>query len=199
MKKVCNFCNKKFEGYRTSKLCSDACREEKELQRSRKRARTKSYQKQQRKYREKHRAVAAKRQRTYYKEHKKELRAKAKERYATNPEPAKKYAKIWAQNNKQRKITSDKAWVKANHDKVRASQHKHRAAVRGNGGAYTYEQWITLCDKYHHKCLCCDKRRKLTADHIIPVSKGGTSDISNIQPLCQPCNSSNGAKTTDFR
>jgi 5-methylcytosine-specific restriction endonuclease McrA len=56
-----------------------------------------------------------------------------------------------------------------------------------------------LCEKYHKRCLCCDKRRKLTADHVIPVSKGGTSDISNIQPLCQPCNSSKGAKIIDYR
>ena len=49
------------------------------------------------------------------------------------------------------------------------------------------------------ECLCCNRRRKLTADHVIPVSKGGTSYISNIQPLCQPCNSSKGTKTTDFR
>jgi 5-methylcytosine-specific restriction endonuclease McrA len=47
--------------------------------------------------------------------------------------------------------------------------------------------------------LCCDKKRKLTADHIVPVSKGGTSNISNIQPLCGPCNSSKGAKTVDYR
>lgn len=96
-------------------------------------------------------------------------------------------------------MVSDKVWVKKNHDKVRSYQHKHRTAVRGNGGAYTFAEWIALCDKYHNKCLCCNRRRKLTADHVIPVSKGGTSYISNIQPLCQTCNSSKGTKTTDFR
>jgi 5-methylcytosine-specific restriction endonuclease McrA len=28
-----------------------------------------------------------------------------------------------------------------------------------------------------------------TADHAIPLSKGGTSDLSNLVPACGPCNS----------
>ena len=199
MRKVCNFCNKKFYGYRTSKLCSDTCREEKELQRSRKRAKTKAYQEQHREYRESHRVVAVRRQRAYYKIHREELHAKARKKYAENPEPAKQCAKEWARKNKQRKADTDKAWVKANHDKVRAAQHKHRTALRGNGGAYTSAQWLDLCKCYGNKCLRCKKHRKLTADHVIPVSKGGTSNIDNIQPLCGPCNSSKGAKSTDYR
>jgi len=37
------------------------------------------------------------------------------------------------------------------------------------------------------------------ADHVLPVSKGGTSYISNIQPLCQPCNSGKKDKHIDYR
>jgi HNH endonuclease len=40
--------------------------------------------------------------------------------------------------------------------------------------------------------LIASDKRVLTPDHIVPVSKGGAGDISNIQPLCLHCNISKG-------
>lgn len=199
MLKVCSICNKEFDGYRSSKLCSDECRVEKELQRSRSRAKTKEFKKKQLQYREAHRTELSARQRAYHKANKETINAAKRQQYAQDPEPAKRQAKAWAKTNKKRVAKNNKAWVKANPDRVRASQHKHRSAVQGNGGSYTAAEWKTLCKQYNYKCLDCGKRRKLTADHVVPVSKGGTSNIDNIQPLCSPCNSRKGAKCTDFR
>lgn len=38
-------------------------------------------------------------------------------------------------------------------------------------------------------CQRCGARRRLSIDHIIPRSKGGTDDLANLQTLCSPCNS----------
>lgn len=65
-------------------------------------------------------------------------------------------------------------------------------------GSYSFQEWENLKKQYKYTCLSCKKKEpeiKLTVDHIIPISKGGSNYIDNIQPLCAKCNSSKSAKT----
>ena len=43
-------------------------------------------------------------------------------------------------------------------------------------------------------CASCGRTNHIQVDHIIPVSKGGTSELKNLQPLCRRCNTAKGNK-----
>jgi len=51
---------------------------------------------------------------------------------------------------------------------------KHRAAVFGRDG---------------YQCRICGSTAKLVLDHIVPISRGGSDDLGNLQTLCWSCNS----------
>jgi len=45
-------------------------------------------------------------------------------------------------------------------------------------------------------CQYCGARdQRLECDHVIPLSRGGPSDLGNLVTACKPCNRSKGAKT----
>ncbi|MGB2762747.1 MAG: HNH endonuclease [Minisyncoccales bacterium] len=44
------------------------------------------------------------------------------------------------------------------------------------------------------RCAECGSREKLEYDHIIPISKGGSSTVRNIELLCENCNRKKSSK-----
>jgi len=91
-------------------------------------------------------------------------------------------------------------WAKANPEAINAMHSRRRTRKTEAGGSYTAAEWKALVNHFGNKCLCCGRTDvKLTADHVIPISKGGSSFIENMQPLCRSCNSRKKDKTIDYR
>lgn len=78
----------------------------------------------------------------------------------------------------------------------------NRRCRERSGGKILKSEWNKLKEQYDYKCLSClthESVKKLTIDHIVAISKGGSNTIDNIQPLCLPCNMAKGVKTIDYR
>lgn len=119
-------------------------------------------------------------------------------------------AKEWNAKNKEEiyqrrkaKIVHSREYLREWRKKNRAQSieywHRRKARKLGNGGSYTQQEWIDLCEKFDNICLCCRQSLPLTPDHIVPLSTGGSNSIDNIQPLCLSCNSRKQNKTIDYR
>lgn len=116
----------------------------------------------------------------YYLKHAKTIKARSRALY-----------KAW--------VAEGRTWPRSSHAVRVAANHKRRITLKHNGGSFTAAEWTALKRKYKHTCLRCLKRKKLSPDHVIPIVKGGSGRINNIQPLCISCNSIKHDKRTDYR
>ena len=67
------------------------------------------------------------------------------------------------------------------------------------GGKYSHQDARKLIVAAGNKCPECEHEmlpwitgRYPTVDHIVPVSKGGSNDISNLRVICNRCNAKRG-------
>jgi 5-methylcytosine-specific restriction endonuclease McrA len=73
------------------------------------------------------------------------------------------------------------------------------ARIFGVPGTITGRQLLRLYAEYENRCVCCGKKGKLGPDHVIPLSRGGSNFINNIQPMLLSCNLRKGNRSTDYR
>lgn len=63
-------------------------------------------------------------------------------------------------------------------------------------GEFTADEWLARFQQYDGRCHWCGQKISGSphADHLIPLSRGGTNTISNIVPSCATCNLSKNDK-----
>lgn len=84
---------------------------------------------------------------------------------------------------------SHRKYVKNNPERIAHLKARRYALEKGAIGSHSFEEWSELKSSYGNVCAFCGSNEQLTKDHIIPLSKGGSDYIENIQPLCRSCNS----------
>lgn len=102
----------------------------------------------------------------------------------------------WHKSHPEATAKAQDKWNKSHPEMAAIRRNRRRALEYKSGGIFTSEEWIKKINEYDHRCAYCGiKFEKLTQDHVIPFSKGGINDATNIVPACKSCNSSKGTKS----
>ena len=137
-----------------------------------------------------------------------------RKRRLTNPEKVRKHAantyakhrknvldqcKKYYEKNRATVLARVAAYRHANKSKIRIGKRRYSVTSHARRRArklsaprndLTTKQWQTIKEHYHHSCVYCGKKpKRLTQDHITPLSKGGSHTLHNVIPACQSCNS----------
>lgn len=149
-------------------------------------------------------------------------RAKAKK-----PEKYRGHKRVWAEANPDRVHAKNRRYAEAHpYDEVRREyfrkryqQHKQRIKAYQRQYSKTHpwvgvrsirryrmlkghkriHGWPEMRAWFGNCCLCCGATKRIEADHVIPLSKGGPDILENLQPLCRTCNASKATSTIDYR
>lgn len=142
----------------------------------------------------------------YLENHKEEVRAYKKAYRASHKEQIQLYDKQrresqetrehilgmcrrWRANNVERVADYNKSYAANNLDYYRQATQKRAALAKSVESTLTLQEWENAKTYFDNSCAYCGKQlQRLTQDHFIPLSKGGTYTIRNIIPACKSCN-----------
>lgn len=97
----------------------------------------------------------------------------------------------WRKKNPERNRVSSARWARENPEAVTAKMAAFLARKWGAlGSGMTTAQWKQILADSLGLCAYCNKRAKLSVDHIEPLSRGGEHGPENIVAACMECNRS---------
>jgi len=140
--------------------------------------------------------------RKYRETHREEINAKAKERRERDLEHYREIGRNSYERHAEERRKYSLEYYKLHPEKSVAATNRRRALKYASKETHTEEEWQELKAFYNFKCLCCGQQEpdvKLTRDHVIPLTQGGSDSIDNVQPLCARCNSKKNNKHIDYR
>lgn len=97
--------------------------------------------------------------------------------------------------NRERLLARTKTWHRAHPDVIAHYAASRRARKFQNGGSHTLQEWREKVTEYGNRCAYCRLEKPLERDHVVPLTRGGSDDITNIVPACRTCNARKHTRT----
>lgn len=150
-------------------------------------------------YQEENREKVAAQRKRHYVENRERLLAEARERGRRDAERKAERSREWREQNPERFKAACKAWSGGNPDKVRAIRYRRRARERAAKGSVEAAQLRQMYEDQDGLCAYCERELhgKFDADHMVPLSRGGSNNWDNIALACASCNSRKNTKTAE--
>lgn len=132
--------------------------------------------------------------RNYYQKNPESIKARARQYHELNRDDANRKRRERRKANIQRERLASKRWAAENPEKTRAykSANNAKRRLRKSAGFVRTQDLVKL--QRQTKCFYCQQTKKLTIEHVIPLSRGGQHTIGNLVMACQSCNFRKHAK-----
>lgn len=98
------------------------------------------------------------------------------------------YDFVYRQANREHIKKVKGVYYAANRETHANRGHVRRSRKHNNGVFHILKKELKRL--YNSPCFYCGSTDKITADHIVPISRGGTHSIGNLVPACSFCNGS---------
>lgn len=133
-------------------------------------------------------------QRAYYAANAERCRQWQRDYRRDNPEFVREYNRNRYRKNSAVFKARVMQYIKDNPEVRRTVMRKRRARIlESNIAPFTTAQLTERMAYFGFKCWMCGGPYE-SADHVKPLSKGGSHMLANLRPACRSCNSSKSAK-----
>ena len=126
----------------------------------------------------------------YASAHREQARLRSKKWAESHPDRKRTADRLHYQHNSARVRSNVKAWRDRNKERHNTSNRNRRASAAA-GGRHTYRDINRLWVEQRGICAYCPSVLTLKGyhvDHVIPLSRGGSNDGSNLCLSCPSCN-----------
>lgn len=119
-----------------------------------------------------------------------------------DPAAIKAYMAAYLVRNREQINAKHREYRQRHRSRVKGYERR-RTIARRRDGAVAPITWRLvqnqIIELLGNRCLKCGTTWQIEADHVVPIARGGTDAVLNIQSLCRSCNAKKHRQTIDYR